>query len=77
VFSAQIFQENTFLKTKPNFPLTGKCFPLTNFPNGKQTQESLENGFSKTIFRETNIALMTMRSKLNQQNLKSGKPSQP
>jgi len=44
VFSAQIFQENTFLKTKPNFPLTGKCFPLTNFSNGKQTQESLESG---------------------------------
>jgi len=47
VLSAQIFQENTFLKTKPNFPLTGKCFPLTNFSNGKQTQESLESGFRK------------------------------
>jgi len=46
VFSAQIFQENTFLKTKPNFPLTGKCFPLTNFSNGKQIQESLESGFT-------------------------------
>ena len=29
------FQENTFLKTKPNFPFTGKCFSLINFPNGK------------------------------------------
>jgi len=48
VFSAQIFQENTFLKTKPNFPLTGKCFPLTNFSNGKETQESLESGFLET-----------------------------
>jgi hypothetical protein len=48
VFSAQIFQENTFLKTKPNFPFTGKCFSLTNFSNGKQTQESLESGFRKT-----------------------------
>jgi hypothetical protein len=57
VFSAQIFQENTFLKTKPNFPLTGKCFLLTNFSNGKQTQESLKNSFSETIFREINIAL--------------------
>jgi hypothetical protein len=56
VFSAQIFQENTFLKTKPNFPLTGKCFSLTNFSNGKQTQESLESGFPETIFRETNMA---------------------
>jgi hypothetical protein len=54
VFSAQIFQENTFLKTKPNFPLTGKCFPLTNFSNVKQTQESLESDFSKTTFRKTN-----------------------
>jgi hypothetical protein len=48
VFSAQIFQENTFLKTKSNFSLTGKCFPLTNFSNGKQTHESLESGFRKT-----------------------------
>jgi hypothetical protein len=54
VFSAQIFQENTFLKTKLNFPLTGKCFLLTNFSNGKQTQESLESGFPKTTFRKTN-----------------------
>jgi hypothetical protein len=54
VFSAQIFQENTFLKTKSNFPLTGKCFPLTNFSNGKQTQESFENGFPETTFWKTN-----------------------
>jgi hypothetical protein len=56
VFSAQIFQENTFLETKPNFSLTGKCFLLTNFPNDKQTQESLESDFPETTFRETNIA---------------------
>jgi hypothetical protein len=56
VFSAQIFQENTFLKTKPNFPLTGKCFPLTNFSNGKQTHESLESGFPEITFRKTNTA---------------------
>jgi len=56
--------ENTFLETKPNFPLTGKCFSLTekyfsltNFSNDKQTQESLESGFPKTGFRETNAAL--------------------
>jgi len=48
VFSAQIFQENTFLETKPNFPLTGKCFPLTNIPIGKQTQENLESDFLET-----------------------------
>jgi hypothetical protein len=56
VFSAQIFQENTFLKTKPNFSLTRKCFPLTNFSNGKQTQESLESDFPETTFRKTNTA---------------------
>jgi hypothetical protein len=61
VFSAQIFQENTFLETKPNFSLTGKCFPLTNFPNGKQTQESLESGFPETTFRETNMALVVSK----------------
>jgi hypothetical protein len=56
VFSAQIFQDNTFLKTKPNFPLTGKCFPLTTFSNGKQTQESLKSGFPETTFRKINTA---------------------
>jgi len=56
MFSAQIFQENTFLKTKPNFPLTRKGFPLTNFSNGKQTQESLESDFSETTFQKTNTA---------------------
>jgi len=56
VFSAQIFQENIFLKTKPNFSLIGKCFPLTNFSNDKQTHESLESGLPETTFRKTNIA---------------------
>jgi hypothetical protein len=56
VLSAQIFQENTFLKTKPNFPLTGKCFLLTNFSNGKQAQESLESDFLEITFRKTNTA---------------------
>jgi lauroyl/myristoyl acyltransferase len=41
---------------RPNFPLTGKCFPLTNFSNDKQTQKSLESGFPETTFRETNMA---------------------
>jgi hypothetical protein len=53
VFSVQIFQKNTFLKTKPNFSLTGKCFPLTNFPNDKQTQKSLESDFPETTFWKT------------------------
>jgi hypothetical protein len=51
-----MFQENTFLETKPNFSLTGKCFSLTNFSNGKQTHESLESGFLETTFQETNMA---------------------
>ena len=51
------FSENTFLKNKPNFSLTEKCFPLTNFPEGKQTQESLESGFPESEFWETNTAL--------------------
>jgi len=29
------------------FPLIGKCFPLINFFNGKQTQESLKSDFLK------------------------------
>jgi hypothetical protein len=29
---------------------------LTNFPNGKQTHESLESGFPETTFWKTNIA---------------------
>jgi hypothetical protein len=33
------------------------CFPLTNFPNGKQTKESLESGFPESEFRKTNMAL--------------------
>ena len=54
------FPENTFLKTKPNFSLTGKCFsltgkcfPLTNFPEDKQAQENLKNDFPESEFRET------------------------
>jgi hypothetical protein len=31
---------------------------LTNFSNGKQTQESLESGFPENEFRETNMALV-------------------
>jgi hypothetical protein len=50
VFSAQIFHENTFLETKLNFALTEKCFPLTNFSNGKQTQESLKSDFPESEF---------------------------
>jgi hypothetical protein len=58
MFSAQNFQENTFLKTKSNFPLTGKCFPLTNFSTDKQTQKNLKNNFSKITFQKTNITLI-------------------
>jgi hypothetical protein len=71
VFSAQIFQENTFLKTKPNFSLTGKCFPLTNFSNDKQTQESLESGFPEITFRKTNTAKRENTFLKTKPNLKS------
>jgi hypothetical protein len=67
VFSAQIFQKNTFLVwlTKLNFPLTRKCFPLTNFSNGKQTQESLESDFPEITFQETNMVLVKTVFKKN------------
>jgi hypothetical protein len=55
-------RENTFLETKPNFSLTGKCFSLTNFSNDKQTRESLKSGFPKNKFQETNITLIPFLS---------------
>jgi hypothetical protein len=58
-------RKNIFLETKLNFSLTGKCFlltgkyfMLTNFSNGKQIQESLKNGFSKSEFQKINMALI-------------------
>jgi hypothetical protein len=42
------------------FPLTGKCFLLTNFFNGKQTQENLESDFLESEFQETNMALINL-----------------
>jgi len=50
------FPGKHFLENKPNFSLTRKCFPLTNFSNGKQTHESLESSFPETTFRKTNTA---------------------
>jgi hypothetical protein len=49
------------LETKSNLPLTGKCFPLINFSNDKQTQESLESDIPESDipeseFQEINIA---------------------
>jgi hypothetical protein len=44
------------LETKSNLPLTGKCFPLINFSNDKQTQESLESDIPESEFQEINIA---------------------
>ena len=51
-FSGKHFPEN-----QAKFPFTGKCFSLINFPNGKQTQESLENNFPETTFRKTNTTI--------------------
>jgi hypothetical protein len=42
------------------FSLTGKCFLLTNFSNGKQTQESLESDFPESEFQEINMALIKL-----------------
>ena len=50
------FPGKHFTQNKLNFPLTGKYFPLTNFPNDKQTQKSLESDFPETTFRKTNTA---------------------
>jgi len=46
-----------FPENQAKFSLTGKCFLLTNFFNGKQTQESLENNFLKITFQKTNTVL--------------------
>jgi hypothetical protein len=46
------------MKIKSNFSLTEKYFSFTNFSNGKQTQESLESGFQKTISGQTNTPLI-------------------
>jgi hypothetical protein len=45
------------------FLLTGKNFPLTNFPDGCQTWKNKENGFQKFVFLETNNALKKKRKK--------------
>jgi uncharacterized protein YjbI with pentapeptide repeats len=48
------FPGKHFPENQAKFFLTGKCFPLTNFSNGKQTHKSLESGFPETTFRKTN-----------------------
>jgi hypothetical protein len=53
-------RKNTFLKIKSNFLLTGKCFSLTTFSNGKQTHENLESSFPETTFQEINMALIEL-----------------
>jgi hypothetical protein len=58
MFSAQIFQENSFLETKPYFSLTEKCFLLTNFSNSKQTQKSLESNFLKITFWKQTLSML-------------------
>jgi hypothetical protein len=50
VFSAQNKKENTFLKTKPNFYLTEKCFWMIIFSNSKQVEEILKNNLHKKFF---------------------------
>ena len=50
-FSGKHFPEN---QAKLSF--YWKVFSMTNFPTGKQTQESLESDFPETTFRKTNTA---------------------
>jgi hypothetical protein len=40
------------------FSVDRKVFSLTNFSNGKQTQESLENDFPESKFQETNMTFI-------------------
>ena len=58
-----VFRPNFIGKHFPGnqakFPLTGNCFLLTTFFNGKQTQESLKNDFPETTFQKTNIAIVS------------------
>jgi hypothetical protein len=58
--SESVFRPNFpgkhFPENQANFFFYWKCFPLTNFSNGKQTQESLESNFPETTFRKTNTA---------------------
>jgi len=42
--------QTKFFFDRKVFSLTEKCFPLTNFSNDKQTQESLESNFPETTF---------------------------
>jgi hypothetical protein len=44
------FSGKHFSRNQAKFPLTGKCFLLTNFFNNKQTQKNLESNFLKTFF---------------------------
>jgi hypothetical protein len=78
VFSSQIFQENTFLETKPNFTLTEKRFLLINFPNVKQTQKSLKSNLLKSEFRKHSsspkiISKLKLRIKRRTKNKTSGR----
>jgi len=52
------FPRKHFPENQAKFSFDWKVFsdPLTNFSNGKQTQESLESDFPETTFRKTNTA---------------------
>ena len=63
MFSAQIFQENTFFKFRPNFSLIEKFFLLINFLNSKQIQKNFKNNFSKNKFQKTTIASYNIMNK--------------
>jgi len=52
------FSGKHFPRNQAKFFLTGKCFPLTNFSNVKQTHKNLKISFPESEFQETNIALV-------------------
>jgi hypothetical protein len=52
------FPGKHFPENQAKFSFDWKYFPLTNFPNDKQIQKSLESGFLESEFQETNIVII-------------------
>jgi hypothetical protein len=57
-FSSKIKRKH-FPENQTIFFFTGKCFPLINFYNAKQTHENLKNNFLKITFHQTNVSKIT------------------
>jgi hypothetical protein len=61
MFSVQIFQENTFLKTKPNFSLTRKCFCWPIFLMANKYKKVWKIIFYKSFFEKQTWPNMKLR----------------